>query len=59
MTLAVANVAALRVGWGAVCADTILQRAYNDHTGGNAGGIGITTGGGGGLASLGVVVFKL
>ena len=70
MTLVVANAAALGVGLGAVCADvvenlnTILNRAYNDHTarggggGGDAGGNGITAGGGRGLASLGVVVFK-
>ena len=64
VTLAVANAAALGVGLGAVCADVveslnaILKRAYNDHTLCNAGGNGITTGGGGGLASLGVVVFK-
>ena len=70
VTLAVANAARLGVGLGAVCADvveslnTILKRAYNDHTargggGGIVGGNGITTGGGGGLAGLGVVVFKV
>ena len=70
MTLAVANAARLGVGLGAVCTDVvhglnaILKRAYNDHTdrgggGGDAGGYGIRTGGGGGLASLGVVVFKI
>ena len=44
LTLAVANVAQLGVGLGAVCADVveslnaILKRAYNDHTACRGGG---------------------
>ena len=68
VTLAVANAVRLGVGLGAVCANVveilnaILKRAYNDHTargGRNAGGYGIGTGGGGGFASVGVVVFEI
>ena len=68
VTLAVANVARPGVGSGAVHADVseslnaILKGAYNDHRtrgGGNAGGFSIRPGGGGGLASLGVVVCRI
>ena len=70
VTWALANVAALGVGWGTVCADVveslhaIVKWAYNDHTacGGGGGGTvgnGNTTGGGGGLSCLGVVVFEI
>ena len=57
VTLVVANAARLGVGLGAVCADVvespnaIPKRAYNDHT--------ARGGGGGGFASVGVVVLKI
>ena len=68
VTLVVANAARLGVGLGAVCANVveslnaILKRAYNNHTargGGDAGGYGTRMGGGGGFASVGVVVFQI
>ena len=68
VTEAVANACRLGVGLGAVCADvveslnSILKRAYNDHSGrggGDAGGSPTRTGGGGSFTSVGVVVFKI
>ena len=68
VTEAVANARRLGVGLGALCADvveslnTILKRAYNDHSGrggGDARGNRTRTGGGGSFASVGVLVFNI